>query len=180
MKVIPDRLLPKFCKQCGARMRDRRAEDKFNQFVCSADADHEDWVQSPSSAFAIIVDENDDTYLVERAIPPAIGGTCFPGGYRDFGDTDLETTVHETHDEACITICCHGIYLGQWFEEGPGVTVTGFLVLVHSSRVAPFVKNTEASARFKRSIWDVQESDLVFNGNRLALLAARTKLKVLR
>ena len=159
-------------------MRNRVPEDKQNQFVCGQNATHQRWIQSPPVAYVIAVDENDDTYPVRRAIPPAINGICYAGGYVDFGDTAAETIIHESIDESCIDISgLSPAYLGQWFEEGGGVTVTGFLVRIHSSNIAPFVANAESSERLKWNIWDTTRDDLAFNGNWMMLLAAQAKLK---
>lgn len=178
MRVIPKRFVPLFCEKCGAPIRDRQPEDKQNQFVCSADGSHQRWIQSPPVAYVIAVDENGDTYPVRRAIAPKIGSICYAGGYVDYGDTAAETIVHESLDESCIDISgLDPIYLGQWFEEGGGVTVTGFLVRMHSSMIAPFVANAESSQRLKWNIWDTTRDDLAFNGNWMMLLAAQAKLK---
>lgn len=181
MKPVHPRLIPKFCEQCGAPMRDRRPEDKLNQFVCSAPAAHERWIQAPTVAYVIPVDEHDNTYLVRRKIPPAIGGICFAGGYDDFGDTHVETIGHETPEEACIDISgLEAVYLGEWFEAGPGVMVTGLLVRTTSTNLLPFIENDEASERITRSVWSINREELAFNGNWLALEAARRYLRASR
>ncbi len=172
--VIPDRFIPTHCDRCGAQCRDRIDSDDWNQYVCSANPRHARWIQSPPVAYVILIDEFSNTYIVERGIPPAVGGWCFPGGYVDYGETAEETIVHETFGEACIRIGGkRAIYLGQWFETGPGVTVIGFLVHIRRADANSFVPNTEATSRMAVNFWDMDPETLAFNGNRLALAAAR-------
>lgn len=122
----------------------------------------------------MLLDELDQTYIMERAILPAIGGWCFSGGYTDYGETAAETIVHETSGKACIRIVGKKAkYLGQWFEPGPGVTVIGVLVRIKTADVDPFVPNKEATARREVNLWDLEPEILAFNSNRLALAAAR-------
>ncbi len=177
--VIPERFAIYYCSRCGSDMRPRQSTDDWNQYVCRSEPPHSFWIQSPPVAYIIPVDQNRNTYLVRRGIPPAIGGLCFPGGYIDWGDTAEQTIVHETLDEACIRIDAKNdqkIYLGQWFESGPGVTATAFLVRIRTTQVEEFVPNKEATERIKVNIWDLDPEILAFNGNRLAFTAALNRL----
>ena len=174
--TIHPRFVPLRCDKCEHPLRGwQEGKDDWNQFTCSnPDTPHPRWIQSPPVAYAILLDEFGDTYIVKRGIPPAVGGWCFPGGYVDYGETAEETIIHETLGEACIRIKGKkAYYLGQWFEPGPGVTVIAFLVHMRREDVDSFFPNTEATQRKALSFWDMDPTTLAFNGNRLALAAAR-------
>lgn len=173
-KLINPRFVPHFCDQCAAPIREYIDGDDWNLFACSQDPRHMRWIQSPAVAYVVLLDERGDTYVVERAIPPAIGGWCFPGGYVGYGETAELTIVHETGDEACVRINGKpAIYLGQWFEPGPGVTVTGYLVRILLADVDEFIVNKEATNRKPVPFRSMDPGTLAFNGNRLMLAAAR-------
>ena len=174
--AIHPRFVPLRCDKCDHPLRAwNEDKDDWNQYTCShPSTPHMRWIQSPPAAYVILLDEDDMTYTVERAIPPAIGGWCFPGGYIGYGETAEQTIVHETLDEACARIAGKkAAYLGQWFEEGPGVTVTGFLVRIKRADVDDFIPNKEATDRRATNFWQLDADGLAFNGNRLMLAAAR-------
>ncbi len=172
--IIPGRFIPRFCDKCGDLIRERQATDDWNQFVCRTNPLHSRWIQSPPVAYAVLLDEYEYTYVIQRKIPPAIGEWCLPGGYVDFGETARDTITHETLEEACISIVGRRTeYLGQWYERHPGVTVTAFLVRIASTDVAEFIPNKEATHRMRLHLPTMDPDILAFRGNRLALSAAR-------
>lgn len=179
--IIPDRFIPRFCDQCASPIRDRIETDDWNQYVCAANPLHSRWIQSPHAACVILLDEFGYTYIVERGIPPAVGGWCFPGGYEDYGDTAEWTIVHEAFDEARARIRGKkAIYLGQWFEEGPGVIVTGLLVHILRADMDAFIKSKEATRILRVRFRTMDPNTLAFNGNRLMLAAAREIIPIQR
>ncbi|MCR4312031.1 MAG: NUDIX domain-containing protein [Candidatus Uhrbacteria bacterium] len=170
--------MPKRCRRCDALLLPHREGDPHNKFVCSLDEKHERWVQSGFVAYVIPLDPAEHAVVVRRGIPPAVGGLCFPGGYIDYGDTAEETVVHEAMDEACVKIDPNElIYLGQWFEPGPGVLVMAFIAYVAHADVLEFdadkIPNHESTERLIVDIHEMKPTVLAFNGNRLALAAAR-------
>lgn len=177
--TIPDHLVPKRCDQCDFPLREWRETDDWNQFTCSNPKKaHSRWIQSKPAACAILVDEYDTTYLVVRAIPPAVGGKCFPGGHSDYGEVAEETIVHETLHEACIRIYGRKpVYVGQWFIEGPGVAQSAYVVRILRSDLDVFVPNHEASERIPVDFWTLDPDVLAFSGQKLALAAARELLR---
>ena len=169
-------LVPLQCDRCNHPLRDwRDREDDWNQFTCSNPTDpHKRWIQSPHASYAIIVDEMDRTPLVIRAIPPAKGGECSPGGYNDFGVHPIHTIGDESLSEAYIDIDdLPAVHLGTWVEAAGAVMVTYYLVRVHSSRISTFIKNKEASDRRMVSLWAHDITKLAFSANTHAFLAAR-------
>lgn len=177
--TIPDHFVPKRCDQCDSPLREWLETDDWNQYTCSnPNTPHRRWIQSKPAACAILVDEYGVTYLVVRAIPPAIGGKCFPGGHSDYGEVAEETIVHETLHEACARIYGRKpIYLGQWFIEGPGVAQSAYLVLILRADLDTFVPNFEASDRIAANFWTMDPDMLAFSAQKLALAAARERLR---
>lgn len=90
-----------YCPQCGTRVEERPFEGKPRPtcpncgYIAFAD---------PKVAATVLVERDGAVLLVRRAIDPARGLWCFPGGYVDFGEDPVVAATRECREEAGILV----------------------------------------------------------------------------
>lgn len=92
-------LPPVYCARCGNAMS--RAPGLEGHLHCvRCGFVH---YRNPLPAVALVVRNGDRVMLVRRAVPPAKGMLCLPGGFLEMGETPEEGGRRELHEETGLT-----------------------------------------------------------------------------
>jgi len=138
--------MPHYCVNCGAELVPREVEGRRLE-GCPND-DFVLW-GDPKVATAVVVEADGGVVLGRRAIEPALGEWCLPGGFVNDDEGPLEAAVRECQEEI-----------------GAEVEVTGLLGVYHiAKREAPSMVGIGYRAR-------------VVDGGRLAAGREMLELKV--
>lgn len=93
--------MSRFCPQCGTQVEQRPFEGKPRPtcpscgFVVFVD---------PKVAASVLIARDERLLLVRRAIDPARGLWCFPGGYVDFGEDPAAAAARECLEETGLLV----------------------------------------------------------------------------
>jgi 8-oxo-dGTP diphosphatase len=93
--------MTKFCAHCGTAMEERVWEGKPRPVCprCGYVA-----FRDPKVAATVLAERAGALLLVRRAIEPARGLWCFPGGYVDADEDPMEAARRECHEEAGLLV----------------------------------------------------------------------------
>jgi ADP-ribose pyrophosphatase YjhB (NUDIX family) len=109
----------KFCPQCATPVEQRPFEGKLRPicpacgYIAFAD---------PKVAATVLIACDNEVLLVRRAVDPARGLWCFPGGYVDFGEDPLEAARRECREESGIEV--HALTLLDVAFNGRVIVIT--------------------------------------------------------
>ncbi len=114
-------LPPVYCSRCGTTMS--RSPGLEGHLHCA-------WCglvhyRNPLPAAALVVRNGDRVLLVRRAVPPAKGMLCLPGGFLEMGETPEEGGRRELHEETGLTAEATGV-----LELETDITAYGGILLV--------------------------------------------------
>lgn len=93
--------MSRFCPQCGTQVEQHPFEGKPRPtcpscgFVVFVD---------PKVAASVLIARDERLLLVRRAIDPARGLWCFPGGYVDFGEDPAAAAARECLEETGLLV----------------------------------------------------------------------------
>ena len=90
-----------FCPQCGAAAQQRMVMGKQRPACPHCSYVH---FADPKVAATVLVERAGRLLLVRRAVEPARGLWCFPGGYVDFGEDPVAAAQRECREEAGIDV----------------------------------------------------------------------------
>ena len=99
MLSAPDDI--RYCCRCAAAMTTRAAAGKPRR-VCSA-CGYIHFIE-PKVGVGVMVVEDGQLLLVQRAIPPAKGRWSLPAGYADVGESPPATAVREVLEETGLQV----------------------------------------------------------------------------
>lgn len=87
----------KYCPRCRTEMVDREVYGRVRR-VCPACR----FVQfiDPKVGAAVLAVRDGQVLLIKRAVDPARGSWCMPGGFMEMGETPQETAVRECKEES--------------------------------------------------------------------------------
>ena len=126
-----------YCWECGARAKTAFVEGRDRK-VCSACGQVLYENPFPTTA-AIIVNDRDEILLVRRAVPPARGEWCLPGGFLELGETPEEGVLRELKEETNLEGIVQGLIglcpslHGYWGD----VLVAGYHVKINGGTMQP-------------------------------------------
>ena len=108
-----------FCPQCGVRVEERPFKGKLRATCpgCGYVA-----FEDPKVAAAVLVESGGKLLLVRRAIEPARGRWCFPGGYVDRGEDPALAAARECEEEAGLVL--HQLQLLDVSFNGRVIVIT--------------------------------------------------------
>lgn len=90
-----------FCPHCATRVEERPFEGKLRPtcpacgYIAFAD---------PKVAAVVLIARDESLLLIRRAIDPARGRWCFPGGYVDFGEDPQLAAMRECREETGLDV----------------------------------------------------------------------------
>ncbi len=90
-----------FCPHCGTRVEERLLKGKPRP-TCPA-CGHVAFAD-PKVAATVLVGSGEKLLLVRRAVDPARGLWCLPGGYVDYGEDPASAAVRECREEAGLDV----------------------------------------------------------------------------
>lgn len=115
-----------YCSVCGSKNDAKEIEGALRKICSNCGTIH---YENPHPAATVIGIKDDKLLLVRRAIPPAKGQWCLPGGYLELGEVPLEAAKRELEEETGL-IADDLQFLGFCpFAGGPqrNVLVMGFV-----------------------------------------------------
>jgi ADP-ribose pyrophosphatase YjhB (NUDIX family) len=96
-----------FCPVCGSALEERYIEsEEHDRLICVA-CEHILYV-NPKLVAGLIPVQDNEVWLLRRAIEPAYGAWTFPAGFMEMGESVPEAAARETREE-----------LGAEVEVGP-------------------------------------------------------------
>jgi 8-oxo-dGTP diphosphatase len=119
-----------FCPYCGGKL-ERAFREGRQRLVCSScDAIY---YQNPlPAATALVINDGNQLLLGKRAVDPARGMWCLPGGFIEMGETMEQAALRELHEETGLTGCGAG-FVGCFYQDSRtygGVIIFGYRVAV--------------------------------------------------
>lgn len=126
-----------YCWECGSKAEEKFVEGRRRK-VCTGCGRILYQNPFPTTA-AIIVNPDDEILLVQRAVRPAVGKWCLPGGFLELGETPQQGVLRELKEETNLdgnVLNLVGIspsLYGVWGD----VVVMGFHVTVNGGQVIP-------------------------------------------
>lgn len=85
-----------YCSNCGARNETRVLEDRSRRVCPQCDTIH---YENPCPAATVVAVRDEQLLLVKRAVPPAEGEWCLPGGFMELGESAAEAARRELREE---------------------------------------------------------------------------------
>ena len=86
-----------FCPRCGKKMEKRRLEERDRDYCPACRAVE---YENPVPATAVVMlNERHELLLVRRAVEPAQGKWCLPGGFQETDETSEECALREFREE---------------------------------------------------------------------------------
>jgi 8-oxo-dGTP diphosphatase len=129
--------MPHYCVNCGAELVPREVEGRLLE-ACPND-DFVLW-RDPKVATAVVVEAAGGVVLGRRAIEPALGDWCLPGGFVNDDEGPLEAAVRECLEEIGAEVEVTGL-LGVYHiakREAPSMVGIGYRArVVDGGRLAP-------------------------------------------
>lgn len=126
-----------FCVNCGAELVPREVEGRLLE-GCPND-DFVLW-RDPKVATAVVVETDGGVVLGRRAIEPALGDWCLPGGFVNDDEGPLEAAVRECFEEIGAKVVVTGL-IGVYHiakREAPSMVGIGYRARVaDGGRLAP-------------------------------------------
>ena len=90
----------RFCVYCGERLIEKSFQEKNHRYCQTCDRIHYD---NPFPAVAALVPNQDrQLLLVKRAVEPAKGKWCLPGGFIELDESIEEAVLRELREETGI------------------------------------------------------------------------------
>jgi len=129
--------MPHYCVNCGTELVPREIEGRLLE-GCPND-DFVLW-RDPKVATAVVVEADGGVVLGRRAIEPALGDWCLPGGFVNDDEGPLEAAVRECLEEIGAEVEVIGL-IGVYHiakREAPSMVGIGYHArVVDSGRLAP-------------------------------------------
>lgn len=129
--------MPHYCVNCGAMLAPREIEGRMLE-ACPND-DFVLW-HDPKVATAVVVEAEGGIVLGRRAIDPARGEWCLPGGFVNDDEGPLDAAARECMEEIGAAIQVKGL-IGVYHiakREAPSMIAIGYHArVVHGEKLAP-------------------------------------------
>ena len=89
-----------YCSECGALNETRELEGSPRRVCPECGTIHYD---NPRPAVTVIAVENGSLLLVKRAVPPALGEWCLPGGFMELRESAADAACRELKEETGLS-----------------------------------------------------------------------------
>lgn len=113
----------KYCPRCRAEMVDRLAYDRVRR-VCP-ECRFVQFIDPKVGAAVLALTEDNRALLVKRAVDPAQGSWCLPGGFIEVGETPQAAAGRECLEESGFTVEIGRLIDVFYYEDyrGSGVLI---------------------------------------------------------
>ncbi|MFC1484486.1 NUDIX domain-containing protein, partial [Candidatus Neomarinimicrobiota bacterium] len=85
-----------YCSECGAANETRELEGCLRRVCQECGTVH---YENPRPAVTVVAVQNGNILLVQRAVPPALGEWCLPGGFMELRESAAEAARRELKEE---------------------------------------------------------------------------------
>jgi ADP-ribose pyrophosphatase YjhB (NUDIX family) len=112
-----------YCPRCRAEMIDQLAYDRVRR-VCPA-CRFVQFIDPKVGAAILALTKDNRVLLVKRAVDPAQGDWCLPGGFMEIGETPPAAAIRECLEETGYTVNVTGLLDVFYYEDyrGSGVLI---------------------------------------------------------
>lgn len=114
----------KYCPRCRAEMVDREAYGRVRR-VCP-ECRFVQFIDPKVGAAVLALTEDNRALLVRRAVDPARGSWCLPGGFIEIGETPQQAASRECQEESGFEVEIDRLLDVYYYEDYRG---SGILVL---------------------------------------------------
>ena len=114
----------KYCPRCRAEMVDREAYDRVRR-VCP-ECRFVQFIDPKVGAAVLALSEDNEALLVKRAVDPARGSWCLPGGFIEIGETPQQAASRECKEESGFGVEVDRLIDVYYYEDYRG---SGILIL---------------------------------------------------
>ncbi len=130
--MTPTPAAPRFCSQCGAKLRSRTHEGHRRPACpdCGLIA-----FDDPKVAVGVLATRRGKLVLVQRAMAPHRGSWSFPSGFVDAGEGLEEAAVREVSEETGLDVRIQR-QLGAFAAPGDRVVFIAYSAPVIAARIA--------------------------------------------
>ncbi len=113
-----------YCPHCRAKMIDKEVFGRVRR-VCPDTTCRFVQFIDPKVSAAVMVEKENMVLLIQRAMAPAKGSWCFPGGFMDIGETPQQTAIRECREESGLEIEITQLIDVFYYEDyrGSGVLI---------------------------------------------------------
>jgi ADP-ribose pyrophosphatase YjhB (NUDIX family) len=160
-----------YCPRCATAMVDQEVygrvrrvcpECRFVQFI------------DPKVSAAVMALQDGKVLLVKRAMDPARGSWCFPGGFMELGETPQQTAIRECLEESGFEVEITGLVDVYYYEDYRGSGV----LIVYKGRVSGGQARPGDDAEIVAFFGpDELPENIVFDSNVKTLAAWKASLK---
>jgi ADP-ribose pyrophosphatase YjhB (NUDIX family) len=114
----------RYCPRCQTEMVDNYVYGRVRR-VCPDETCRFVQFIDPKVSAAVMAVRDGQVLMVKRAMEPARGSWCFPGGFMEIGETAQETAVRECKEESGLDVEIVGLVDVFYYEDyrGSGVLI---------------------------------------------------------
>jgi len=114
----------RYCPRCRTEMVDKDVYGRVRR-VCPNEACRFVQFIDPKVSSAVIAKQDGRVLMVKRAMSPARGSWCFPGGFIEIGETPQQAAIRECKEESGYEVEITGLVDVYYYEDyrGSGVLI---------------------------------------------------------
>lgn len=157
----------RYCPRCRTEMVDKDVYGRVRR-VCPNETCRFVQFIDPKVSSAVMVEQDGRVLMIKRAMSPARGSWCFPGGFIEIGETPQQAAIRECKEESGYDIEITGLVDVYYYEDYRG---SGVLIM-YKGRVIGGQANPGDDAKDVQFFGqDELPENIVFDSNIKALAA---------
>jgi ADP-ribose pyrophosphatase YjhB (NUDIX family) len=159
----------RYCPRCRTEMVDKEVFGRVRR-VCPDNTCRFVQFIDPKVSSAVMALRDGQVLLVRRAMDPARGSWCFPGGFMEIGETPQQTAIRECQEETGYEVAVAGLIDVFYYEDYRG---SGVLVMYQGEVVGGHPQPGEDAQEIGFYGPDELPDNIVFDSNLTTLAAWR-------